>query len=60
MNLLLPNKYTGYVYLVDKYNRVRWRGCGLTLSSSGEGEGEVVQEEIQNLIRCTNELLKEK
>ena len=60
VNLLLPNKYTGYVYLVDKYNRVRWRGCGLTLTSGGGGDGEVVQDEIQNLIRCTKELLREK
>lgn len=61
VNLLLPNKYTGYVYLVDKYNRVRWRGCGLTLSTpKGGGEEGVVQEEIESLVRCTRELLQEK
>lgn len=60
MNLLLPSKYTGYVYLVDKNNRVRWRGCGKTLSVPSGEDGEEVQEEVQNLIRCTYELLKEK
>jgi hypothetical protein len=67
VNLLLPNKYTGYVYLVDKYNRVRWRGCGLTLSTPVGGQtgteagvGSIEQVEIDNLIRCTRELLKEK
>ena len=29
--LQLPNKYTGYVYLLDGRNRVRWRGCGQSL-----------------------------
>ena len=29
--LLLPNKYTGYVFLLDKENRVRWRGSGEAL-----------------------------
>ena len=59
MNLLLPNKYTGYVYLVDKYNRVRWRGCGLTLTTTSDN-GEIIQEEIEDLVKCTNALLKEK
>lgn len=26
--LLLPNAYTGYIYLLDKQNRVRWKACG--------------------------------
>ena len=27
--LSVPNVYSGYAYLVDAQNRVRWRGCGL-------------------------------
>lgn len=59
VNLLLPSQYTGYVYLVDKYSRVRWRGCGETLSTLDE-DGNSVKEEVDNLVRCTRELLREK
>lgn len=27
-SLELPNKYTGYAYLLDRNGLVRWRGCG--------------------------------
>ena len=26
--MCIPNKYTGYLFLLDKENRVRWRGSG--------------------------------
>mmetsp|Transcript_443 Transcript_443/g.840 ORF Transcript_443/g.840 Transcript_443/m.840 type:complete len:244 (+) Transcript_443:62-793(+) len=45
--LLLPSKYTGYVYLVDSQKRVRWRGCGQAKS-----------DEIKTLIECTSQLLR--
>lgn len=45
-NLLLPNKYTGYVYLLDKNNKIRWRG-------SGNAE----KYEIDNLFKITDELI---
>jgi ATPase complex subunit ATP10 len=47
--LLLPNVYTGYAYLLDKDNRVRWRGSGQAL----EGEVEV-------MLLCAQELLQER
>lgn len=31
----LPNKYTGYVCLVDAENKVRWRGCGRMMVGGG-------------------------
>lgn len=27
--LKLPSKYTGYCFILDKSNRIRWRACGL-------------------------------
>jgi len=47
--LQLPNKYTGYVYLVDARNRVRWRGCG---QCHGEAE-------LERLYGIARELLAE-
>jgi ATP10 protein len=46
--LELPNKYTGYAYLLDQQNRVRWRGCG----QAEEGE-------IQAMIKCAELLVEE-
>lgn len=45
-SLQLPNKYTGYVYLVDGKNRVRWRGCG---ACSGEKEMEGLYRVVEEL-----------
>jgi hypothetical protein len=47
--LQLPNQYTGYVYLVDARNRVRWRGCG---QCHGEAE-------LERLYGIARELLAE-
>ena len=44
--LQLPNKYTGYVYLVDGKNRVRWRGCG---TCNGIEELEVLYKAVADL-----------
>lgn len=46
--LLLPNVYTGYAYLLDSHNQVRWQGCG-----------EALPEEVETMIKCTEELLGE-
>lgn len=46
--LLLPNKFTGYAYLIDKEGMVRWRGIGLAQ-----------EEDLESLYRCTKDLLKE-
>jgi predicted transcriptional regulator len=40
--------YTGYVYLVDKENNVRWRGSG----KATEGE-------VQSMLNCVDMLLAE-
>ncbi len=46
--LLLPSKYIGYCYLLDKNNRVRWRGCG-----------NAKEEELNALYKCSLQLLEE-
>jgi len=46
--LQLPNKYTGYVYLLDGDNKVRWKGCGTAK-----------EEEVQVMLRCAESLLEE-
>jgi hypothetical protein len=45
--LLLPNKYTGYVYLLDSNNLVRWKGSG-----------KATDEELAVLVKCAKDLLK--
>ncbi len=47
-DLLLPNKFTGYVYLVDGANRVRWRACGLATEA-----------EAERMLKCAEGLYKE-
>jgi hypothetical protein len=46
--LLLPNKFTGYAYLIDDLGRVRWRGCG-----------KAEDEDLEALYKCAQELLYE-
>jgi len=46
--LCLPNVYTGYAYLLDEKNRVRWHGCG-----------EGTEEEVQGLLKCAQVLVNE-
>lgn len=41
--------YTGYAFLLDRQNRIRWQGCG-----------EATQEEILTMITCAERLVKEK
>ena len=33
--LHIPNKYTGYIFLLDEDNRVRWRGSGRMSEEKG-------------------------
>jgi len=47
--LLLPNVYTGYAFLLDRHNKIRWRGSG-----------QAHPEEVQILLEVTQELLDEK
>ena len=47
-DLLLPNKFTGYAYLVDAQGKVRWRASG-----------EAREEEIDTLIELTQKLRNE-
>lgn len=44
-HLLLPNKFTGYLVVLDKNNRVRWRSCG----QAEEGEVERMFKAIETL-----------
>ena len=44
-HLLLPNKFTGYVVVLDKDNKVRWRGCG----TAEQGELDVMFDCIERL-----------
>ena len=44
-HLLLPNKFTGYVVVLDKHNRVRWRACG----QAEDGEVERMFKAIETL-----------
>jgi len=46
--LSLPNVYTGYAYLLDEQNRVRWHGCG-----------EATEEEVKTLLTCAQQLVEE-
>lgn len=46
--LLLPNKFTGYVYLLDRSNRVRWHGCG-----------HAEDADLENLRRLVDQLIAE-
>ena len=47
--LLLPNVYTGYAYLLDRDNKVRWRGSG-----------QATEQEIEAMLECTEQLLQER
>lgn len=47
--LLLPNVFTGYAYLLDKDNKIRWKGSGQALES-----------EVETLLQCTDQLLQER
>jgi hypothetical protein len=46
--LLLPNKFSGYAYLVDGAGRVRWRACGMATEA-----------EAERMLACAKGLLKE-
>lgn len=46
--LLVPNKFTGYVYLLDKHNRVRWKGCGVPHPH-----------ELEYLVKACHDLIEE-
>jgi len=46
--LLLPNKFTGYAYLVDGAGRVRWRACGMATGA-----------EVERMLKCAEGLYKE-
>ena len=46
--LLLPNKFTGYAYLVDSAGRVRWRACG-----------SATPDEAERMIKVAHMLYKE-
>lgn len=46
-NLKLPNKFTGYSFLLDRENRIRWRACG------------VAEENADLMLRAIEALLKE-
>lgn len=47
-SLDIPNRLSGFVYLVDGAGRVRWSGCGNT-----------TDEELQSMVKCCFELQKE-
>uniref|UniRef100_A0A2P2IR58 Uncharacterized protein n=1 Tax=Rhizophora mucronata TaxID=61149 RepID=A0A2P2IR58_RHIMU len=47
--LKILNLLTGYIFLLDKFGRVRWQGFGLA-----------TEEELSSLISCTSFLLEEK
>jgi hypothetical protein len=47
-HLLLPNKFTGYVVVLDKNNRVRWRACG-----------QAEQEEVELMFQAIEKLKQE-
>ena len=34
--LRIPNKYTGYIFLLDRDNRIRWRASGQMLEEKGK------------------------
>ncbi|XP_048234538.1 uncharacterized protein LOC8275274 isoform X2 [Ricinus communis] len=47
--LKILNLLTGYIFLLDKFGRIRWQGSGLA-----------TQEELSSLLSCTSYLLEEK
>ncbi|RZC77082.1 hypothetical protein C5167_001204 [Papaver somniferum] len=47
--LKILNLLTGYIFLLDKFGRIRWQGFGLA-----------TEKELNSLITCTSLLLKEK
>lgn len=47
--LKILNLLTGYIFLLDKFGRIRWQGSGLA-----------TQEELSSLLSCTSFLLEEK
>lgn len=47
--LKILNLLTGYVFLLDRFGRIRWQGSGLA-----------TQEELSSLLSCTSILLEEK
>lgn len=44
----VPNLLSGYVFLVDRKGRVRWRASGMA-----------TEEEIESMVGCTRRLLQE-
>lgn len=46
--LYLPSPACSYVFLVDSQGRLRWRGSGTP-----------TDQELQSLLRCTEELLQQ-
>mmetsp|Transcript_19694 Transcript_19694/g.19794 ORF Transcript_19694/g.19794 Transcript_19694/m.19794 type:complete len:236 (+) Transcript_19694:178-885(+) len=47
-SLRIPNKYTGYIFLLDSNNRIRWRACGSASTT-----------DTDLLIKMTNALIDE-
>ncbi|XP_022140746.1 uncharacterized protein LOC111011334 isoform X2 [Momordica charantia] len=47
--LKILNLLTGYIFLLDKFGRIRWQGFGLA-----------TQEELSSLLSCTSLILEEK
>ncbi|ERN01284.1 uncharacterized protein LOC18429366 isoform X1 [Amborella trichopoda] len=47
--LQILNLLTGYIFLLDRFGRIRWQGFGLA-----------TQEEVTSLVSCTSLLLEEK
>lgn len=47
--LRILNLLTGYIFLLDKFGRIRWQGTGLA-----------TQDELSSLMSCTSLLLQEK
>ncbi|KAL2937514.1 Mitochondrial ATPase complex subunit ATP10, partial [Bienertia sinuspersici] len=47
--LKILNLLTGYVFLLDKFGRIRWQGYG-----------EATADELSSLLSCTSHLLEEK
>jgi hypothetical protein len=47
-HLKIPNRVTGYAYLLDKQNKVRWIGTG-----------KGTEQELEYLFSCTEQLLQQ-
>ncbi|XP_068648932.1 mitochondrial ATPase complex subunit ATP10 [Aristolochia californica] len=47
--LKILNLLTGYIFLLDKFGRIRWQGYGLA-----------TEEEMSSLMSCTSQLLEER